>query len=63
MTHARPDAFAFGDSAPLSNELADLVSIGRKRATTSLPVSAKLGCDFDENARVICQRFRLVWRG
>ena len=26
-------------------------------------VSAKLGCEFDESTLVICQRFRLVWRG
>ncbi len=131
--HARPDAFAFGDSPSLANELAALVQIGRKQATTSLPaeftsaglplpvagdvsivtradgspvaiieltevtqipfqvvdavfaadegegdrtlawwrtahrdyfsrVSAKLGCEFDENTPVICQRFRLLWR-
>ena len=132
--HARPDAFAFGDSPSLADELAALVEIGRKQATTSLPVeftseglplpaagdvsivlradgspvaiieltevrhvpfqavdatfaaaegegdltlagwqtahrkyfqrvSAKLGCAFDEDTPVICQRFRLVWRG
>jgi len=33
-----PDAFAFGDSPSLANELAALVQVGRKRATTSLPV-------------------------
>jgi uncharacterized protein YhfF len=26
-------------------------------------VAAKLGCEFHENAPVICQRFRLVWCG
>jgi uncharacterized protein YhfF len=26
-------------------------------------VAAKLGCEFNENMPVICQRFRLVWRG
>jgi uncharacterized protein YhfF len=36
--HARPDAFAFGDSPALANELAALVQAGRKRATASLPV-------------------------
>lgn len=132
--HARPDVFAFGDSASLADELAVLVQIGRKRATASLPaeltavglplpvagdtsivtradgspvaiieltevrqvpfqavdagfaadegegdrtlawwrtahrdyfsrVAAKLGCAFDENTPVICQRFRLVWCG
>src|SRR5262245_34488830 len=132
--HVRPDAFAFGDSPSLANELAGLVQIGRKRATAGLPaeftaaglplpvagdisivtradgspvaiiqltevrlipfqlvdaafaadegegdhslawwraahreyfgrVSAKLGCEFDEDTRVICQRFRLVWGG
>lgn len=35
--HARPDVFAFGDSAALADELAALVCAGRKRATTSLP--------------------------
>jgi uncharacterized protein YhfF len=35
---ARPDAFAFGDSAPLADELAALVLAGRKRATASLAV-------------------------
>jgi uncharacterized protein YhfF len=35
---ARPDAFAFGDSPALANELAALVQAGRKRATASLPV-------------------------
>ena len=131
---ARPDVFAFGDSASLADELATLVKTGRKQATASLPieftseglrlpvpgdvsivtradgspvaiiesievrhvpfhavdaafaadegegdstlawwrnahrdyfgrVSAKLGCEFDENAPVICQRFRVVWRG
>jgi uncharacterized protein YhfF len=35
---ARPDAFAFGDSAALADELAALVQAGRKRATASLPV-------------------------
>jgi len=33
---ARPDAFAFGDSPSLADELAELVRIGRKRATASL---------------------------
>ncbi len=36
--HARPDAFAFGDSPALANELAALVQVGRKRATASLRV-------------------------
>src|SRR2546422_11420269 len=36
--HAHPDAFAFGDSPALANELAALVQVGRKRATASLPV-------------------------
>jgi uncharacterized protein YhfF len=35
---SRPDAFAFGDSAALADELAALVQAGRKRATASLPV-------------------------
>jgi uncharacterized protein YhfF len=35
---ARPDAFAFGDSAELADELAELVRVGRKRATTSLAI-------------------------
>jgi uncharacterized protein YhfF len=35
---AKPDAFAFGDSAELANALADLVLRGRKRATTSLAI-------------------------
>jgi uncharacterized protein YhfF len=33
-----PDAFAFGDSPELADELAALVRSGRKRATASLPV-------------------------
>jgi len=33
-----PDAFAFGDSAGLADELAELVLRGRKRATASLAV-------------------------
>ena len=36
--HAKPDAFAFGDSPALANELAALVQAGRKRATASLPI-------------------------
>lgn len=37
--HARrPEAFAFGDSAALADELAQLVLTGRKQATTSLGV-------------------------
>lgn len=36
--HAHPDAFAFGDSPALADELAALVQVGRKRATASLPV-------------------------
>jgi uncharacterized protein YhfF len=36
--HARADAFAFGDSPDLADELAALVEAGRKRATASLPV-------------------------
>ena len=36
--HARPNAFAFGDSPSLADELAALVEIGRKQATTSLPI-------------------------
>ena len=35
---ARPEAFAFGDSPALANELAKLVQAGRKRATASLPI-------------------------
>ena len=35
---ARPDAFAFGDSPSLADELAALVLAGRKRATASLPI-------------------------
>jgi uncharacterized protein YhfF len=35
---AKPDAFAFGDSPALANELATLVQTGRKRATASLPL-------------------------
>jgi len=34
----RPDAFAFGDSAGLADELAELVLCGRKRATASLGI-------------------------
>lgn len=33
----RPEAYAFGDSPRLADELAELIRIGRKRATTSLP--------------------------
>ena len=33
----RPDAYAFGDSPGLADELAELIRIGRKQATTSLP--------------------------
>ena len=36
--HAQADAFAFGDSPGLADELAELVRAGRKRATASLPV-------------------------
>jgi len=36
--HARPDAFAFGDTHALADELGALVKAGRKRATASLPV-------------------------
>ena len=36
--HVRADAFAFGDSPGLADELAALVQAGRKRATASLPV-------------------------
>src|SRR5262249_36984325 len=36
--HARPDAFSFGDSPALADPPAALVRVGRKRATTSLPV-------------------------
>jgi uncharacterized protein YhfF len=36
--HAKLDAFAFGDSPALANELAALVQAGRKRATASLLV-------------------------
>ena len=36
--HARPVAFAFGDSPALADELAALVQAGRKRATASLSV-------------------------
>ena len=114
--HVRADAFAFGDSPRLANELAALGQTGRKRATASLPVEftterlplplpgdvsivthsdgtppafaadegegdgtlawwraahrkyfsrvcARLGCEFDEAAPVLCQRFRLVWNG
>jgi len=35
--HARPDAFAFGDTPALADELGALVRAGRKRATASLP--------------------------
>ena len=35
---ARPDAFGFGDSAALADELAALVLSGKKRATASLAV-------------------------
>ena len=35
---AKPDAFGFGDSASLADELAALVVAGRKRATASLPI-------------------------
>ena len=41
--HARPDAFAFGDSPALANELAALVGVGRKTATASLPVEFTSG--------------------
>jgi uncharacterized protein YhfF len=129
-----PDAFSFGDTPALADQLAALVRAGRKRATASLPeeftalgqalpakgdmsivmrgngtaaaiieltevrqlkfsevdaafaedegegdkslaswreahreyfnrVGTKLGAPFDEkNSRVICQRFRAVWR-
>ena len=130
----QPDAFAFGDSPALADELGALVQAGRKRATASLPVEftseglplpaagdvsivllgngapvaiielvevrhvpfqavdaafaadegegdgslawwqaahreyfgrvcARLGGQFDETTPVICQRFRLVFRG
>ena len=36
--HAKPDAFAFGDSPTLANELAALAQAGRNCATASLPV-------------------------
>ncbi len=36
--YARPDAFTFGDSPALADELAALVQAGRKLATASLPV-------------------------
>jgi len=36
--HARPDAFAFGDTPALADELGALVKAGRKRATASLLV-------------------------
>jgi uncharacterized protein YhfF len=36
--NANPDAFSFGDSPALADELAALVRAGRKRATASLPV-------------------------
>jgi uncharacterized protein YhfF len=42
---ARPDAFAFGNSAALADELAELVLAGRKRATTSLPVEFEAAGD------------------
>jgi len=35
---ARPDAFSFGDTPALADELGALVKAGRKRATASLPV-------------------------
>ena len=35
---AQPDAFTFGDSPALADELGALVQAGRKRATASLPV-------------------------
>lgn len=35
---ARPDAFSFGDTPALADELGALVKTGRKRATASLPV-------------------------
>lgn len=35
---ARPDAFSFGDSPVLADELGALVRAGKKRATASLPV-------------------------
>ncbi|MGH8747255.1 MAG: ASCH domain-containing protein [Burkholderiales bacterium] len=37
-----PDAFAFGDSAELANELAALVLCGKKRATASLAIEFTL---------------------
>jgi uncharacterized protein YhfF len=40
---ARPDAFAFGDSTALADELAELVQVGRKRATASLPAEFTSG--------------------
>jgi uncharacterized protein YhfF len=41
--HARPDAFAFGDSPALADELAAFVQVGRKRATASLLVEFTSG--------------------
>jgi uncharacterized protein YhfF len=35
---AKPDAFSFGDSPALANELAALAKVGLKRATASLPI-------------------------
>ena len=35
---AKPDAFSFGDTPVLANELGALVRAGKKRATASLPV-------------------------
>jgi uncharacterized protein YhfF len=35
---ANPDAFGFGDTPELANDLAELVLGGRKRATTSLAI-------------------------
>lgn len=35
---SKPDAFSFGDSPVLANELGELVRAGKKRATASLPV-------------------------
>jgi len=39
---AKPDAFSFGDSPALADELAALVKAGRKRATASLAVEFTL---------------------
>ena len=51
------EAFFFGDSEEMANELAHLVLQGRKRAT-----AAAVRRDFSESMWAVCERFALVYR-